>query len=291
VIPLLGRRAVKEVTPANVRAFIRDIIAGKTAANVKTGKRGRAIVEGGPGAAARTAGLLGGIFTYAVHSGYRPDNPVTGVERPADNRRRIHLNPDQYKALGDALSDATGREPWQAVEAARLLALTGARLGEVVNLKRTECDVRNSYLRLGDTKTGESIRPLGRAALAVIRAALGRHTGAYVFPALRRSHGPYGGIPKAWARLVGKRPELAGLTPHGLRHAFSNIGDDLGFTEATIGAVIGHGGSGSTTAGYISKPDAALLAAADRIAARIDDMMEGRAVATGEVIELAAARA
>jgi Arm DNA-binding domain/Phage integrase, N-terminal SAM-like domain len=79
IVPLLGNRTVKDVTPADVRGFVRDVISGKTAVNVKTGKRGRAIVEGGEGAATRTAGLLGATFTYAVGEGYRPDNPVTGV--------------------------------------------------------------------------------------------------------------------------------------------------------------------------------------------------------------------
>ena len=44
--------------------------------------------------------------------------------------------------------------------------------------------------------------------------------------------------------MIAGRAELAGLTPHGLRHAFASVADDLGFTEATIGAMIGHGGSG-----------------------------------------------
>jgi len=90
--------------------------------------------------------------------------------------------------------------------------------------------------------------------------------------------------------MVDGRAELSGLSPHGLRHAFASVADDLGFTEATIGALLGHGGSGSTTRGYIKKADASLVMAADRIAGRINDMMAGRAVETGEVIDLATAR-
>jgi integrase len=291
IVPLLGNRTVKDVTPADVRGFVRDVISGKTAANIKTGKRGRAIVEGGEGAATRTAGLLGAIFTYAVGEGYRPDNPVTGVERPAGKRRRIHLGPEQFKALGEALTDAEGKQPWQAVEATRLIALTGSRLSEIANLRRAECDVTGACLRLGETKTGESLRPIGKPALAVVKSALARSKEPYVFPALRAAQGPYRGLPKAWGRIIAERPALAGLTPHGLRHAFSSVADDLGFTEATIAGLIGHGGSGSSTAGYIKKADASLLMAADKVAGRIADMMDGRTVETGEVIELASARA
>jgi integrase len=287
IIPLLGHRTVKDVTPADIRAFVRDVIAGKTALNVKTETlRGRAIVQGGPGAATRSTGLLGAIFSYAVGEGYRPDNPVKGVERPAGNRRRIHLDATQYTALGEALAGAEGRVPWQAISAARLIALTGARRGEVVNLKHCECDVRGACLRLGDTKTGESLRPLGKPALEVLKAALAQSKGPYVFPALRSSEGPYQAFPRAWLRIIAGREELAGLTPHGLRHAFASVADDLGLTEATIGALLGHGSGGSTTRGYITKADPFLILAADKIAGRIGDAMAGNAPAAADVIEL-----
>jgi hypothetical protein len=42
--------------------FMRDIAGGKTADDVKTGFRSRAIVEGGTGTASRTVGLLDGIL-------------------------------------------------------------------------------------------------------------------------------------------------------------------------------------------------------------------------------------
>ena len=64
--PVLGRLAVASVTAADIRN-LRDVVAaGKTACDVKTGRRGLARVRGGKGAATRTLRLLGGIFTYAV---------------------------------------------------------------------------------------------------------------------------------------------------------------------------------------------------------------------------------
>jgi integrase len=299
IIRLLGNRSVKDLTTRDLTGFLEDVTAGKTAANVRTRARGRAIVTGGSGTASRTMGLLGGILSYAVKAGYRPDNPVRGVERLADNERRVSLDADQYAALGRALArgEAMG-EPWQAVQAVRLLALTGCRSGEVVGLKRAEFDARAPCLRLEKSKTGESMRPLGRPAAETLKAALARHNGAFVFPAVRASgtaRKPYGGLPKAWNRIKRAKgpdgsvaePLIAGLTLHGLRHAFANVSDDF-YSEATTGAMLGHSRKrGGTTRGYIHKLDAALLAAADRVAGRIAAMMAGEAVETGEVVDLA----
>jgi len=148
--PLLGHRAVKDLTAPDLRAFLRDVIAGKTKANVKTKGERRAIVTGGPGTATRTMGLLGGILSYAVEEGYRTDNPAHGIVKPAYEKRSIRLDVDGYKRLGDLLQAPEERgECWQAVEAVRLIALTGCRRGEVVALRRPEADVPGQALPRG----------------------------------------------------------------------------------------------------------------------------------------------
>ena len=287
IIPLIGHRTVKDLTTADLRAFLRDVIGGKSAADVKTKARGRAIVTGGKGTATRTMALLSSILTHAVEEGCRGDNPARGIVLPAGDRRKVHLNVDQYAALGRALDAAEQRgEPWQAVEAIRLLALTGCRAGEVAKLKRTECDLRGAALRLSDSKTGASVRPVGKPALEALGGALGRSSGSsYVFPALRLAGAPYGGLSKAWGRIRATEPAIASLTPHGLRHSFAGVADDVGLTEPTIAVLLGHAG-GSVTRGYITKLDGALVAAADKVAGRIAALLAGKADAGAEVIEL-----
>src|SRR3954454_20316672 len=81
--PLLGHRAVKDLTQADLRAFLRDVITGKTKAEFTAKGGRRAFVTGGSGTATRTMGLLGGILGYAVEEGYRPDNPAHGIVKPA----------------------------------------------------------------------------------------------------------------------------------------------------------------------------------------------------------------
>src|SRR3546814_6003948 len=98
VIPLLGSRRVKDLTKAILTKVMRDFMAGKTRAFIKTSKlRGRANVRGGPGTAARTLGLIGGILTYAVDLGIIDSNPAHGTKRPKDNRSEEH--PSELKSL------------------------------------------------------------------------------------------------------------------------------------------------------------------------------------------------
>ncbi|MGA9658208.1 MAG: integrase arm-type DNA-binding domain-containing protein [Asticcacaulis sp.] len=273
ILPLIGKRKVRDLTTPDINRFMRDVATGKTKADVKTCVRGRAIVEGGAGTAARTVGLLGGILSFAVSEGVIGTNPCRGVKRPADAKRQVRLSPEQYRALGEALrrAEANG-EPWQAVSAIRLIALTGCRLGEVQNLQWADVDLSGHALRLSDSKTGKSIRPLGGAAVSVL-SGLPRK-GVFVFPAMRIANAPYGGLPKAWERITTTEPELMGLTPHGLRHAFASTGGDLGLTEITIGAMLGHAAA-SVTGRYIHALDSALIAAADRVTARIAAHMDG----------------
>jgi hypothetical protein len=142
ILPLLGGRRVCDLTTPDIVRFMRDVTAGKTAADVKTGFRGRAIVEGGAGTASRTVGLLGGLLSFAVSEGIIAVNPVRGVKRPGDNRREIRLTADQYRALANALAEAEseGENP-VAILAIRLLALTGCRRGEIERLQRNEVDL------------------------------------------------------------------------------------------------------------------------------------------------------
>src|SRR5262249_43568846 len=159
------RRTVGGVTREDVEAFMHDVAAGKTASRTKTKPRGLARVRGGKGTATRTMGLLGSIFAYAVRHRMRTDNPVHGVTRFADGNRQRRLSDDEYKAFGDALREANSENIWPAaIAAARFLALTGWRSGEMLAMRWHEIDLARRTATLGNTKTGRSVRPLPHAA-------------------------------------------------------------------------------------------------------------------------------
>jgi Arm DNA-binding domain/Phage integrase, N-terminal SAM-like domain len=116
--PLLGRMKVAAVTREDVEQFMHDVAVGKTATRVKTGKkRGLSNVWGGMGAASRTVGLLGGIFSFAVRHRMRTDNPAHGVMRPADGTRERRLSDADYAMLGKALRRAGAENVWPAAVA------------------------------------------------------------------------------------------------------------------------------------------------------------------------------
>jgi integrase len=280
ILPLLGRRIVRDLSAPDIARFMRDVAAGKTADNVKTRARGRAIVTGGRGTATRTVGLLGGILSFAVSEGVISMNPARGVKRPADQRREIRLSLEQYQLLGVALADAQARgENPVALAAIKLLALTGCRRGEIEGLRWSEVDQAGHCLRLLDSKEGRSIRPLGRAAL-VLLSDLPRE-GEFVLPSGSPGR-PSSGLPKSWRRIF-KQTSLSGLTPHGLRHAFASVAADLGYAEPTIAALLGHA-TRTMTARYIHHPDVALIAAADAVSDLIAAALDG--ANTAQIIPL-----
>jgi integrase len=282
IAPLLGKKLVRDLTRADVAKFIRDVTTGKTALDQKSDKpRGRIIVRGGAGTAARAANFLGAVLTFAVHEGIIEHNPAHGVKRAADKKRTRRLTPDEYRQLGEALRQADeNRETWQGVAGARLLALTGCRLSEVVKLRWSEVDEAGGCFRLEDSKEGASTRPIGRAAFELL-ATVERPEGCpYVLPAVRGS-GCFGGLAGAFERLVA-RAGLEGVTPHVMRHSFASAAADLGFVESTIAAMLGHTG-GSVTARYTHHLDTVLVAAADKVARAIDSYMTG---VEAKVVEL-----
>jgi integrase len=277
--PLLGSMKVAAVTREDVDGFMHAVAEGRTVAKIKTAKkRGLANVRGGKGTASRTVGLLGAIFSYAVRHRMRPDNPVRGVTRFADGRRERRMSDAEYKMLGTGLKKAAREQVWPAaVAATRFLALTGWRSGEALALRWNEVDIARRTASLGDTKTGRSMRPISLAARNVLRSL--RRSGDLAFPA-SRGEGQMTGFPKLWARIAKLSKLPADVTPHTLRHSFASLAGDLGYSETTIAALLGHKGR-SITSRYVHSADAVLLAAADAVANRTWQLMRRRNAVSG----------
>ena len=193
------------------------------------------------------------------------------MKRPADNRRLRRLTPEEYRRLGAALVNAKADgEIDQVIDGGWLLALSGCRLGEIVNLKWSEVDAKGGCLRLSDSKEGATVRPAGRAVLDYI-GTIKRSENCSTVLSPARSGKVFGALAKGWKR-VAKRAGLEDVTPHTLRHSFASVAGDLGYTEPTIAALLGHA-AGSVTTRYVHYLDSVLIAAADGVAAEIVRLM------------------
>ena len=130
-----------------------------------------------PGAANRAFEMLRSMMNRAEDWGWREQgtNPCLGIRKnPRRNIARF-LDVDELARLGRALDAHEARWP-EAVAAIRLLALTGCRRGEVLNLPWR--DVSEDAINLPDSNTVPRAVPLGEAARGHIAALPVRDTRA-----------------------------------------------------------------------------------------------------------------
>jgi integrase len=187
------------------------------------------------------------------------------------------LSPAELTALGEAMaaSDAAGGNR-SATRILRLLALTGARRGEIEQLKWSEVDSDFGCLRLEDSKTGQRIVPIGRVALEVIEAAPKVKGSPFVFPSATDPAKPFGQLQKTW-RVVRKAAGLDDVRIHDLRHSFASSGVASGQGLVILGKLLGHADV-KTTARYAHLADDPVRAAADQIASSVAGALAGQAL-------------
>lgn len=218
--------------------------------------------------------MLGGVFTYAMEIGLLDSNPVHGIRRPKGNPRKWRLSQREYRILGDMLKEAGKDVTYKTtVEIIRVLAMTGCRRSEVVGLMWSEVDWENSCLKLEDSKTGFSIRPVGLPVIEALEERSKEAEGSYVFEGYGYDNA-FGGFVRQWRDLF-RGTALSDVTPHVLRHSFASLANDLGLTEITIAALVGHA-HGSITSRYIHTIDANLVSAADTMAGFIQGLLDGK---------------
>ena len=266
--PRLGRMKIGDVARTDIERLMRDVGSGKIRDEATPHTRG------GPGAAARTVGLLGGIFSFAQERGLIAANPTRGVKRFKDVRRERFLSAAEMGRLGDVLAaHETANGDKRHVAILRLLALTGARKNEIARLRWSEVDLERGVLRLADSKTGRKVIALGAAAIKVL-SEVERTETPCVFPDHRDGGKPVANLDWAWV-VLREKAGLSDVRIHDLRHSFASTGLMAGQGLPLIGKLLGHSHVG-TTARYAHLSDDPVRAAADRISATVAAAMGGQ---------------
>jgi integrase len=235
-----------------------------------------------PSQANRVLALLSKMISLAERWGVRPfhSNPCRYVDRYPENRCERFLSGEELGRLGEALAEveASEEEHPSAILAIRLVALTGARKGEIQRLRWKEVDFERGCLRLEDSKTGRKAFPLGAPALQLLAQAPREEGNPYVcFGVGTGSH--FKGLHRVWDR-VRKAAGLEDVRLHDLRHTHASFGAAAGLGLPVIGRLLGHK-SPATTARYAHLADDPLRAAAERVAGEIAARMFR--MAAGEV--------
>jgi integrase len=272
--PLIGNRTIGSLKLGDIEGAQADIAAGKTS-KPRVGSRGGA-TKGGEGVAARTMSTLHAIFEHAVRRGKINSNPARGVRRMASTARIRRLSRTEIVKLGEALrtAEADGEHP-KGLAAIRFLLLTGFRRMEALGLRRDWLDDDEGSIHFPTTKSGAQTRVMGDAAIKVLLAQPQIGNSPFFFPA-DWGDGHFIGL----VRVLDRVCRLAGLkdvTPHTLRHTFASVAAELGFSELTIAALLGHAARGVTQR-YIHI-DEALMMTSDKVAQEIADLLDGRAPA------------
>lgn len=274
VVPLLGSRRVSEINAGDIERFFRDVEAGKTARDDKIGPRRRIVVRGGAGAARKVFRDLSAVLSFARRREIVTRNPCeTAAVKKTDNHKERFLTLEEVKRFGEALreleKDGTNRK---ALDIMRLWMLTGCRREEIASLKWQEVDFEHGCLRFGDTKTGKAMRPIGAAAIAVIKTIEQTENSEFVFPA-GEGDSYFRGYKTPWKKVI-EKAHLPGVTPHTLRHTMGSTAISSGEAMAFTGAILGHANPRSTAI-YAHVQHSPARRAADRVAERIAAALAG----------------
>lgn len=282
--PLLGRRHVASLGQDDIRRAFAAIRDGKTAARIKTGPHGLARVTGGEGAARYACRLLRAAFTWAVDERLIERNPTIGVDFGSDGEREAVLDAEGYARLFATLAtmEFERRLRSAVADAIRIIAMTGARVGEITGLRWRHVDMKGGRIVLPASghktgrKTGKPrVIHLPAAAQQIIARQLEIGPDDFVFPPTK-GNGPVE-LTKLWRaiRAAAGLPKDIGL--HGLRHSLATLLAVGGAEAAQIMTALGHRQM-STTTRYLHFADAARAALAERAAA---PALAGMAAASG----------
>jgi integrase len=235
-----GDKALADITSDDVRAALDDFGRGQALRwdGVAPGGKAKFTSRGTPRSSAtvnRMRAALSAVFRFAIDEGLLKRNPVEGVRGKTENNKRVLYLTDEERA---ALLEACRKSQWERLQLLVLMALmTGARQGELLNLRWQDIDFTARTAYLEKTKNGE--RRVITLPHPIIEALMAfRQATGLIFPGEKYPHKPYN-FRKHWNNALLK----AGITNfrfHDLRHSAASYLAMGGASLLEIADVLGH---------------------------------------------------
>jgi integrase len=260
-IAVVGDLPARSVTRMHVAAF-RDALEADTAI-------GRLTVS-------KYLDSIHALFRAAFSANAIPNNPAAGISvSKAENAnyaengvRKKAFSAEHVRTILKAAESERADAQWML----KLLAFTGARSGELAQLRKEDVtkiegvDVLRIHDRYGPLKNKFSVRdiPIPPACHGIIAYAASVQ-GLWLFESFPAWKGRSRGVTfqhrvGAWLReTVGIREK--GLTLHSFRHRWKTVAIEVDMPEAVRKAIMGHSEGADEHAGYGERPSLAKRAA------------------------------
>jgi len=235
-----GRASLGEVAKEDVSSFGRA---------VSTGEDGGSPLASS--SAGRTVVAVRGWHRFAAGEGWTAVDPARDVKPPQVPKRLPKaIDVDQVFAILEASSRLGGSVGLRDHALLEFLYATGARISETVGLDVDDLDLDGGQesVRLRGKGGKERVVPIGTAAARSLETYLVRARGplaslGHGTPALfLNSRGERLSRQSAWAILksTAERAEVAGVSPHTLRHSFATHMLSGGADVRVVQELLGH---------------------------------------------------
>ena len=251
--PTLGNIQLNQITSAMLSDLMLEI---------KTEDRANATVN-------RSRALLSSMFNVAFEREIIEQSPMTRVKKLVEqNQIERYLSEDELPRLMHVLANHLAHDIDNKiiVGIVEMLLLTGARKGEVLNLKWSDLDEHNHLWKLNENKSGKPrIIQLNSQAQLIIRRMSRKYL--YVF-ANPKTGLPFNDIRKTFQKIL-EAAQIENFRIHDLRHNFASMAVNNGCDIYVVQHLLGHA-SPTTTQRYAHLRQDTLRNASEMLAERIN---------------------
>ena len=222
VMPIWGQRKVIDIRRSDVDQLLVEIAKGRARPRKEKTKQKRLKplqpARPTPGRANRVGCAIRKMFNLAIRWEMRTDNPAAGFIRNPENPRERFLDIAEIERLSQVMNEHKNQ---RMADVIRLLMLTGARRGEVLNATWDQFDLdRAVWTKPAATTKQRKLHrtPISGAAVQLLRT-IRTHSAKncpWVFPGDANGK-PVQEIKRFWDD-VRKKAELTDVRVHDLRH-------------------------------------------------------------------------
>lgn len=183
------------------------------------------------------------MLNLALNDKLISENPALNISRNREEGRERYLSPEEMSRLMDAIHVRSNSPSANAIA---LLLLTGARRGEVLEMRWGDIDLNRGIWRKPSSTTKQRrshVVPLSEEAVVFLNSqsdlcAEKKGHADWVFPS-KSSSGHLSDVKREWKTLC-HQADISDARLHDLRHSYASLIVSNGGSLEMVGALLGH---------------------------------------------------